>query len=395
MATQSLSTNESFFSQKYFPSLDGLRALSIIPVVWHHATPYVFEGVLGRGAIGVDLFFAISGFLITTLLVRERASVGQIDLPAFYARRAFRIFPLYYLVLGLNVAFALWIQPNWAPSQRFLARSPYYAAYVANWQNDAEFTGPALFVFAWSLCTEEQFYAFWAPLLRLVRRLRYAALAMSVCVVVDLALEALGRSRACIPHPLFSVLTSFSTPIGVGALVALVVHHPRWGKPIAAVSSHSFAVPIALVFVSSLVVWPWAPVVVLHLALGGLVLVCATRKRHALMPVLEHPSLRYVGKVSYGIYLWHVAVLGALKALVPSLQSYPTALFAIGLPLSILVAGLSYRFFEEPFLRQGRKWRRIPQGLPMSHGDAGFASSLDGPVSGKTLNTVGPVGYSE
>jgi peptidoglycan/LPS O-acetylase OafA/YrhL len=86
----------------YFPSLDGLRCLAIVPVVWHHSTPYPYAGLLGRGPLGVDLFFAISGFLITTLLLRERDQAAGVSVRRFYVRRAARIFPLYYAVLGLT-----------------------------------------------------------------------------------------------------------------------------------------------------------------------------------------------------------------------------------------------------------------------------------------------------
>src|SRR5882672_6045500 len=91
-----------FQKAKYFPLLDGLRAVSIVGVVWHHAGGALhFSGPLSRGYHGVSLFFVISGFLITTLLLRERSRTGAISLRKFYLRRALRIFPLYYAVLAL------------------------------------------------------------------------------------------------------------------------------------------------------------------------------------------------------------------------------------------------------------------------------------------------------
>ena len=83
-----------FIGTQQLPGLDGLRCLAILPVLWHHATPRLLPGVLGKGAVGVDLFFALSGFLITTLLLRERRANGAIKLGAFYVRRSLRIFPL-------------------------------------------------------------------------------------------------------------------------------------------------------------------------------------------------------------------------------------------------------------------------------------------------------------
>ena len=86
-AAPAAEAHRSFLGARHFPSLDGLRCLAILPVVWHHSTPRPLPGVLGRGPLGVDLFFAISGFLITTLLLREASTTGRISLSGFYARR--------------------------------------------------------------------------------------------------------------------------------------------------------------------------------------------------------------------------------------------------------------------------------------------------------------------
>src|SRR5690348_12751541 len=93
------------FGRPHYPSLDGLRCLAILPIVWHHSTTSDYEGVLGRGPLGVDLFFALSGFLITSLLLADERG-----LVAFWVRRSLRIFPLYYAVLGAFVVHALWVR---------------------------------------------------------------------------------------------------------------------------------------------------------------------------------------------------------------------------------------------------------------------------------------------
>src|SRR6478735_11882032 len=104
--------------------VDGLRGLAILPVIWHHATPRLLPGVWGKGAVGVDLFFALSGFLITTLLLRERRATGGVRLGAFYARRSLRIFPLYYLVLGFYALRALQTQATSEVARHFLHGLP-------------------------------------------------------------------------------------------------------------------------------------------------------------------------------------------------------------------------------------------------------------------------------
>jgi peptidoglycan/LPS O-acetylase OafA/YrhL len=350
---------QDFHERKYFAALDGLRTLSIVPVVWHHSTPYTYEGVLGRGATGVDLFFAISGFLITTLLIRERGRDGAIDLGAFFLRRAFRIFPLYFLVLGLNWSYAVWVRPDLGPSQRFLERLPYYATYTANWLRPETLAAPSLFVFAWSLCTEEQFYLFWAPVLRWVRRLRWAGLAMLIIVLLDLAIERTpaALSRA-LPAQARIVVSSFATPIGLGALAAMVAHHPRFGRTLTTLAQHRWVAPCSLLVVVSLVVVPWAPLPLFHAALALLVFSYASRRADGAPSVFEHPAITYVGRISYGIYLWHVAVIGGLKWALPELQARPLLLFLFAFPLSVAVAAVSYRGFEARFLSYARRFRR-------------------------------------
>jgi peptidoglycan/LPS O-acetylase OafA/YrhL len=350
---------EEFYGRRYFPFLDGLRTLSIVPVVWHHSTPHTYEGVLGRGATGVDLFFAISGFLITTLLLRERGRHGAIRLGAFFVRRAFRIFPLYFLVLFLNWGYAVWIRPELDSSQRFLERLPYYATYTANWLRPETLASPSLFVFAWSLCTEEQFYLYWAPVLRWVKRLRWAFVAMSLLVLADLAVErAPLHVLRGIPIPLRIAVTSFATPIGLGALVAMAAHHPRFGPKFVAVARSPGVAPSSLLLVVGMVAVPWAPLAAFHAALALLVLAYAVHPQGRTPSLLEHPFFAYVGRVSYGIYLWHVAVIGGLKWALPSLQLRPFLLFSCALPLSILAAAVSYRSFEMPFLLLARRFRR-------------------------------------
>jgi peptidoglycan/LPS O-acetylase OafA/YrhL len=109
-----------------FASLDGLRCLSIVGVVWHHGPGHQMGGPLGSGFLGVDLFFVISGFLITTLLLREQDRYGSISLKHFYIRRSLRIFPLYYTVLGLYVLLLSVFGTHTPPSRRFFANLPYF-----------------------------------------------------------------------------------------------------------------------------------------------------------------------------------------------------------------------------------------------------------------------------
>src|SRR6478609_3641264 len=169
-----------FLARRHFASLDGLRGMSIIAVVWHHTASRAFPNVafLQHGDYGVALFFVISGFLITTLLIREKEAHGDISLRAFYARRALRIFPLYYAVLLAYTALVLVAERGTSAGAEFLGNLPYFVTYTNNY-----FVGNGdrvIFYFAWSLAAEEQFYLVWPFLEKRVRR--------SVCLFLLLIL---------------------------------------------------------------------------------------------------------------------------------------------------------------------------------------------------------------
>src|SRR5688572_23888607 len=130
----------TYRTTRVFVSLDGLRALAVLAVVWHHSPIGRGIGIGGalwpatfRGYLGVDLFFVLSGFLITTLLLRERERCGRIAVGAFLARRALRILPLYYAVLGLAALYLGVVRPDAAMTEPFFADLPWYATFTSNW----------------------------------------------------------------------------------------------------------------------------------------------------------------------------------------------------------------------------------------------------------------------
>jgi peptidoglycan/LPS O-acetylase OafA/YrhL len=124
--------HEEFLRTRIFPGLDGLRCLSIVLVVAYHVSG-MHSGFLGRGYLGVALFFSISGFLITSLLLRERESHGHISLARFYGRRSLRIFPLYYAVLAAYVVLTLVFEKGAEERADFFANLPAFLSYTSNW----------------------------------------------------------------------------------------------------------------------------------------------------------------------------------------------------------------------------------------------------------------------
>ena len=359
-----------YLATRHFGSLDGLRCLSIVPVIWHHATPRPLPGLWGKGPAGVDLFFCISGFLITTLLVREKARSGEIAFGAFYARRALRILPLYYVTLLSYVAFALALPRGSAPRGHFLHTLPFYATFTANWFADFGVTHPILFAFAWSLCIEEQFYAFWPWLVR-ASSVRGAIVIMALLLVGDGLLEHGAASSLGVQT--LRIVTSFSAPIGLGSLLALLLHLPAGFRWLHRVLGGFWSAPLALALVLGLLAWPSTPLFAFQASLATLVGACVIRERHALAPLFLARPVKAVGAMSYGLYLLNSSALGAVRHLFPGHATSAAFVFWVGLPPALLLASLSHRYLEAPFLRLRE---RYPGARLEPHRDAEGSDAL-------------------
>ena len=341
-----------------FPSLDGLRFLSIVPVIWHHSTTGPIAGLLGKGPVGVDLFFAISGFLITTLMLRERRATGRVAAGAFYARRALRIFPLYYAVLALYVVRA-WLLPPGDPVRAHFFRSlPFWATYTANWLVDFGVPHPVLFAFGWSLATEEQFYLVWPWIVRATRGWLFPVLTALLLLAVDQAV-AHGLFPAALPPGGLArrMVTSIASPILLGALLACLLDLPRGFAAAWWLLGHRASAPLALAAVVALLAASGAPLLAVQLALVGLVGACCMRPDHGLARLTDAAPVRWIGTVSYGMYLLHVSAITAARRLLPVGSSVPVV-FVVAFALTLVMAAAAYRWLERPFLGLRDRLRR-------------------------------------
>jgi peptidoglycan/LPS O-acetylase OafA/YrhL len=310
------------------------------------------------------LFFALSGFLITTLLLRERSVSGDIRIGAFWARRALRIFPLYYACVLANVLYNL--TRRGAPvADTFFANLPFFATYTANWFADLGGSGPVAFSYAWSLCTEEQFYLAWPLLLGLRRAPRLLApLVLGALLALDVLTE---RGLLIWPPSVARVIQSLATPMLVGALLALGMHSARGHTYLARLLGHRVSSLVIGVVLAIAVVAPW-PLLATQALLAAWVASCGAREDHALRPLLTNALVRRVGEVSYGIYMLHVPVVWGCKGVVARLWGPPLeghlepartlGVFTASLLASWGLAELSFRFFERPFLAWGARLRR-------------------------------------
>ena len=360
---------------RYWPALDGVRALAIAAVVSFHL------GYFGGGWIGVDLFFVLSGFLITSLLLGERAATGAVRLRAFWARRARRLLPGLLLLLAVLALYAWAGGPGVVPAQ---VRSPALASllYVANWQQlagghsyFAQFQAPNPLLHTWSLAIEEQYYLAWPLLLlglawwarrRSPRALVSATAALAVASALWMGISAhlLGVDRAYLGTDTraWELLLG-----GLGAMVwppgRVTRGHRVW----------AVATPLALgglavgaVFAAGPPGWIWDGGLV-ALAACGLVVVTGSVQHPdgVVARLLGIGPLRWLGRLSYSLYLWHWPVIVVLNGTTTGLSGAGLLLCRLGAMLGAACG--SYYGVERPLRRAdwSLPWRRalVPVGI--------------------------------
>lgn len=351
-----------FRTAQRFSSLDGLRALSVIAVIWHHTAGDKLESHwAAAGHHGVTMFFAISGFLITTLLLREQQDHGFIDLRAFYVRRALRIFPLYYAVLGIYTLLVFLLERGSEPGQAFFRNLVYFLTYTSNWFVDLN--GRVIFYFSWSLAAEEQFYLVWPPLLILLndhkRSLTATALLISVLVLFDHFGHLLGSHSAI--EAARVALNKIPLAIVGGVTLALLLHNPKvfarlW--PLLAATRWHGAIWTGLALLA--VTHARASWSVQSLSLALAVASCCIREDTPIVRILRARPLAYIGTISYGMYLLHMLCKNAVNKTndILGLSTGPLLVFALTLLLSIVIATVTFRFYESIFLRMKLPFQR-------------------------------------
>lgn len=342
-----------FLRRRHFGSLDGLRAISILAVMWHHTLGHEpgLPRVLYAGPHGVTLFFAISGFLIVTLLLRERERRGRIDLPAFYMRRTLRIFPLYFAVLALYVVLVAVMERDSEAGREFFRNLPYFATYTTNWFVALE--GRVIFYFSWSLAAEEQFYLFWPSVQKLITPWR-ALLVMLLVIAAIVAVQWSGTPPGPGADPLWRrIVASVPFAICFGVVLAHLLHHRASHGWMGLLFGWRASSAVMLAVTALLLNQKGVPAIAVHLAMALLVGSCVYREDHLLARVLMHPAVAYIGTISYGMYLLHMLAKNTAVLALGRLQLQESGLLVFGstVALTLIAAGLSYRYFESYFLR--------------------------------------------
>jgi peptidoglycan/LPS O-acetylase OafA/YrhL len=356
----------------YQPELDGLRFYAFLGVFVCHTLPFeasfyhglhlpmswLWGATVKAGAAGVDLFFALSAFLITSLLLREREETGDISLKHFYFRRILRIWPLYFLVIGLGLVLSHTMANQHLPWYYVAG----YLLFAGNWVH-AVFGRPESIAFPlWTVSIEEQFYLIW-PLL--VKRLERRGLIVAGVVIFLLATVCrIGFVLAGVSGGyIYYGSTARCDSIALGILIALFADR----LPELTRTARLLLVSGGLVGWIAASAWltdqPGAISMrevpgrlIIALAAGAMLYGCL----YSRSKLLTGAWVVELGKVSYGLYLLHLTGLLLAKSVLHPISG--TALLAtkaVGFVLTLLLAFASYRWVESPFLRMKDRFARV------------------------------------
>lgn len=348
------------------PGLDGFRGVAVSVVVLYHAADVLLPATEGRilhgGFLGVDLFFVLSGFLITALLLGEHDDSGRISFRQFYLRRALRLLPAILLFIGVHILYAATTGLNLAfEVDRMLGVLFYFENWNFIWDFGDSLRNPEISAsigHLWSLSIEEQFYIVWplamAALLAVRRPVGFLAGALTALIGV----VVVWRWHLWDPAKWLFIYVrteARADSLLVGGLTAVLWTHGRIPTRFVRVAGivSSAALGAALV---------WARVDEAFLYLGGYTLIAvlaatvivAAVEDQWFVKALSAPWLRALGRVSYGIYIWHLFVFAVTMRY---LADWPSvARLAVAFGVLVVIVAASWTGVERPALRLKRRW---------------------------------------
>lgn len=362
------------YRAEFRPDIQAMRALAVLLVVLYHAD---IPGVHG-GFLGVDVFFVISGFVITNVLLREKASKGTTSIPGFYARRIRRILPAATVVLIATV-FATYHWLSYITGAINANDAKYVAAFVGNFRfaslGTQYFTAtqpPSTLQQFWSLAVEEQFYLVW-PLLFLLITLPWKRFSpvprlitvLTIVIGVSLAWSII-ETRQNEVWAFFSPLTR-AWELALGAMLAVVGPHLRGRAPRFGVILGAIGLVVVLLctwFYSSSTLWPGSAVIFPVLATGAIIAGGSLRGTDSFGRFAKFAPIQWLGNLSYSLYLvhWPVITIATQYAIAPLPLRSEIELVV----LSVALAAVLYYAIENPIRRS--RWLADRRGITFIFG---------------------------
>jgi peptidoglycan/LPS O-acetylase OafA/YrhL len=358
----------AYRARRHIPELDGVRALCILGVLSSHMADKAVWHWLS-GGLGVNVFFVLSGYLITLLALREERANGSLSLGAFYVRRTLRIFPLYYL--AVLVYCGLLFATSWGSALKanFAAALPYYLGYFQEvpYAFDVIAAGRnSPFGHAWSLGIEEKYYLVWPVLAfglwawRPTARLRGTI----VLLLAFTAMQSIGRLDSGVAAWQPEILLYPYSHILWGCLLAILLEDERWFRRLAWLGTPIGMVLCLVAFAAAQLGYgaysgTFREVVILHALATTTLLAAILTGTGPVQWMLRTRPMVFVGRISYGMYLFHgLGISAAQKVLRPDSGRLELSVlaFVVAAAVTMLTASILAVLIERPCIRLGRRW---------------------------------------
>jgi peptidoglycan/LPS O-acetylase OafA/YrhL len=373
---------------KYRPEIDGLRTVAVLPVILFHAGFTFFSG----GFVGVDIFFVISGYLITSILAAEIAQ-GHFSILKFYERRARRILPALFFVIIATLPFALaWmLDSDLQNLGRSIMSVAVFASNLFFWRNTDYFdpaAGEQPLLHTWSLAVEEQYYIFFPLFLLLAWKLKKPGLTLFIlCITcVSLALAEWGATY----HPAinFYLLPTRAWELLAGSLTAMVLFRTS-GVAAPAAGFNPYKAALAIIGVAMVLysifgfeeTTPFPSLYTVIPVLGTCLIILFASPQCVTGKVLSLKPMVWIGLLSYSAYLWHQPIFALYRLSPLQFSNYDEAIFPLLIIAVFVLAWISWKYIEAPF----RYKNRISQAGVFKWAVASIVLLL---AIGGTLNTV-------
>lgn len=369
----------------YYPALDGLRFFAFLSVFLHHALFNISSENLvlnyfliifnKNGWVGVDLFFVLSGFLITTILLEEKKLYGKYSLKDFWIRRSLRIWPLYYLALFsgfllVPYLFKYLFNTDYTDSHhlnQMRQQIIYYLFFLGNWAVfKFNYSGFPEISHLWTISIEEQFYLLWPLILLFLTKYR-TALLTCLLLIISSILTRLYLSLVNTPHPGIYVNTfSRMDALTLGSLIALTLHfHPNFINKITNLTKPIILITTSIILSFILYRVTFLEPQYLRQSIFGYTFIALFMSYYTISAlsnnffskILSYSLLTYLGKISYGLYVWHLLAIDITAKLLPN--KFQDFKFIPAFFITLVISIISYRLFELRFLKFKKRFSKI------------------------------------